>query len=257
MKILLSNDDGILAPGLVALYPVLARLGEVAVVAPESGQSASGHAITVTHPLIINRVHVQERFYGYSVDGRPADCVKIACRELLKGLPDLVVSGINAGANVGVNVIYSGTVAAAVEGAFFGVPAIAFSQQLGEEVDFNQSAELAGRVLDRLVAGGGLAPGRLLNVNFPRITPDRRRPLGVRVVAQSTAVMQDIFERRTDPRGRTYYWIATPEKPVAEDADSDAVALDAGFVTVTPLQFDLTRREHLKELAGWDWGTLS
>jgi 5'-nucleotidase len=283
MKILLSNDDGILAPGLMALYSVLTRFGDVHVVAPESPQSATGHGITVTMPLIVNRVHVhalQEAppgssqgvqagpaktqasgsgsdFYGYSVGGRPADCVKLAIRELTGGLPDLVVSGINAGANVGVNVIYSGTVAAAVEGAFFGLPAIAFSQQVGEEVDFDASAELAGRLLDRLIKLGGLTSGRLLNVNFPKVTPERPRPLGVRVVEQSTAVMQDVFERRQDPRGRTYYWIATPDRPIPEDIVTDATALEAGYVTVTPLQFNLTHRGHQAELGRWDWGDLA
>lgn len=257
MKILLSNDDGILAPGIEALYSALTRFGEVIVVAPETAQSAAGHGITVTMPLIVNRVHVRERFHGYSVGGRPADCVKLAIRELTGGLPDLVVSGINAGANVGVNVIYSGTVAAAVEGAFFGLPAIAFSQQLGEELDMDASAELAGRVLDRLIKLNGLSPGRLLNVNFPKITPERPRPIGVRVVEQSTAVMRDIFERRQDPRGRTYYWIATPDKPVPEDVETDATALDAGYITITPLQFNLTRKDHLAELASWDWSGVS
>lgn len=253
MKILLSNDDGILAPGLEAIYSVLTRFGQVTVAAPESPQSAAGHGITVTMPLIVNRLHVHERFYGYSVGGRPADCVKLAIRELTDGLPDLVVSGINAGANVGVNVIYSGTVAAAVEAAFFGLPAIAFSQQLGEELDLDASAELAGRVLDRLIQLKALTPGRLLNVNFPKITPDRPRPIGIRVVEQSTAVMRDIFERRQDPRGRTYYWIATPDSPIPEDVETDATALDAGYVTITPLQFNLTRRDHMVEMAGWAW----
>lgn len=256
MKILLSNDDGILAPGLAAMHAVLTRFGEVVVVAPESPQSAAGHGITVTMPLIVNRVHVQEKFYGYSVGGRPADCVKLAIRELTGGLPDLVVSGINAGANVGINVIYSGTVAAAVEGAFFALPAIAFSQQVGEEMDFDVSADLAGRVLDRLIKSGGLAPGRLLNVNFPRRGPDHRGPLGVRVVEQSTAVMRDIFEKRQDPRGRTYYWIATPDSPIPESLETDATALEAGYITITPLQFNLTHRAHLGEIANWDWGSL-
>lgn len=252
MNILLSNDDGIFAPGLAALYETLCRFGDVTVVAPESPQSAAGHGITVTQPLMVTRVHVQEKFHGYSVAGRPADCVKLAIRELI-ARPDLVVSGINAGANVGVNVIYSGTVAAATEGAFFGLPAIAFSQQVGEEMDFAWSADLAGRVLAKLIERKALAAGRLLNVNFPRKTPDRHRPLGLRVVEQSTAVMQDVFERRKDPRGRTYYWIATPDQPIAEALETDATAIEAGYATITPLQFNLTRRDHLAELAGWDW----
>ena len=253
MKILLTNDDGILAAGLAAIYPVLANFGDVHVVAPASPQSAAGHGITVTQPLIVSRVHVHEKFYGFSVDGRPADCVKLAIRELTGGLPDLVVSGINAGANVGVNVLYSGTVAAAVEGAFFGLPAIAFSQQLGEELDLDRTAKLAGQMLDQLIRKNALGSGRLLNINFPRLSAGRPAPLGVRVVEQSTATMADTFEKRSDPRGRTYYWIATPDRPIPEPLETDATALEAGYVTITPLQFNLTNRAHLAELAGWQW----
>ncbi len=254
MKILLTNDDGILAPGLVALHGALRAFGDVSVVAPESGQSASGHSITVAHPLIISRVSVQEKFQGWSVDGRPADCVKVACRELLDARPDMVVSGVNSGANVGVNVIYSGTVAAAVEGAFFNIPSIAFSQEMGEEVDFDQSAELAALVLRRLVELDALRPGLLLNVNFPRIRPDRRRPLGLRVVPQSTATLQDRLIRREDPRGRIYFWMDNPERPTLEDEPTDASALEAGYITVTPLMFNLTNRADIADVAGWDWG---
>ncbi|MCG3179390.1 MAG: 5'-nucleotidase SurE [Phycisphaerae bacterium] len=254
MKILLCNDDGILAPGLIALYRVLTRFGQVSVVAPETQQSAAGHSITLHTPLRVSHVRVADLFDGHSVDGRPADCVKLACRALLTELPDLVVSGINAGANVGVNVIYSGTVAAAVEGAFFKLPSIAFSQQMGDAVDFDASADCCGRVLDRLIALEALRPGLLLNVNVPRPTATRPRPLGLRVVGQSTAVMRDSYTTQIGPDGRTYYWISNPEAPDLTGEDSDATALDAGYVTVTPLHFDLTNREALPDVAGWNWG---
>ena len=152
MHLLLTNDDGILAPGLEALYRAVTDLGHVDVVAPDDSQSGVGHAISVLKPLLVRRLHVNNLFHGWSVAGRPADCVKLAMNDLLAERPDLVLSGINAGANTGINVLYSGTIAGAVEAALFGVPAIAFSLELSDELDFAMAGRVARRILDAILA---------------------------------------------------------------------------------------------------------
>src|SRR5438477_9540222 len=156
MLILLTNDDGIMAPGIVAMYRELAQLGEVHVVAPETVQSATGHGITLTSPLLTNRVTVENAFTGTAIDGRPADCVKLAVSQILPRQPDLVVSGINSGANVGINVIYSGTIAAAIEAAFLGLPSIAISLYLRKEIetDYKVAARRAMDVIEQVLAAG-------------------------------------------------------------------------------------------------------
>ncbi len=193
MRILLSNDDGILAPGLAALRSALSDLGEIVVVAPNVQKSAASHAITFGQPLTVQRVEIlgAESFVGMSVDGMPADCVRLALRKLLDERPDLVVSGINAGANVGMHVFYSGTVAAAAEAAIGGIPAVAFSAKLvDEELDFQRIAGYCRWVLDELLSVG-LGPGDLMNVNIPTLTPGG--PKGIRVVPQSTADVEEHY----------------------------------------------------------------
>jgi 5'-nucleotidase len=251
MRILLSNDDGILAPGLAAMRQELATLGEVDVVAPSSPQSAAAHAITVHGPVAVRKVHVQGAFFGYSVDGRPADCVKIAIRELLPDAPDLVVSGINDGANVSINVLYSGTVAAAAEGALLGFPAVAVSLKWGEEKDFNRAARLALPIIRQLLEVG-LTPGQLINVNIPDLTPGD--PLGVRVVPMATRIMEDRFARHTAPDGRDYFWLMgdTFAKAIST-VHSDLDAIEERYISITPLQFDLTQYAQIDKLRAFDW----
>ena len=253
MRILLSNDDGILAPGLAALHAAAADLGEVTVVAPASPQSAAGQAITVLHPLTVQRVHVKGpvEFSGLSVDGSPADCVRLAIRKLLPGPADLVISGINAGANVGMHVFYSGTVAAAAEGAMCGIPAVAFSAAFTSgEFDFPRIGALCRWVLDRLLADG-LAPGELLNVNIPALEPGV--PKGVRVVPQSTAALVENYHRRVDPQGCETYTLREYEFVSAGEAN-DVDCLLEGYITVTPLHVDRTDHGQLKARAGSLWG---
>src|SRR6476661_2390979 len=182
MLILLTNDDGIRAPGLVALYREIKSLGEVHVVAPETAQSATGHGITLDAPLLTQRVTVEDTFTGIAVDGRPADCVKLAMTQLLPRTPDLVISGMNSGANVGINVLYSGTVAAAIEAAFLGAPAIALSLYLRNHIpaDYARTAQLSRRVIEQIL-DSGLRGGQVLSVNLPPLLPDQQ-PAGVRVV---------------------------------------------------------------------------
>src|SRR5690349_3587368 len=205
MRILLTNDDGIYAPGLVAMYRELTKLGEVHVVAPETVQSASGHGITVDTPLLTSRVTVQDTFTGVSVAGRPADCVKLAVAKILPRMPDLVVSGINSGANVGINVIYSGTVAAAIEAAFLGLPAVALSLYLRNEVptDYARAAVMSRGLIDQMLKAG-LRGGQVVSVNLPAVQPGEP-PTGIKVVRQCTRPWVDTYEQRQDPRGRDYF----------------------------------------------------
>src|SRR3954453_12493927 len=205
MLILLTNDDGIYAPGLGAAYHELVRMGEVHVVAPETVQSATGHGITIATPLLTQRVTVEETFTGVGVDGRPADCVKLAVAKILPRKPDLVISGINSGANVGINVIYSGTVAAAIEAAFLGLPSIALSLYLRNEipVDYARTAQLSMAVI-RQVLEAGLKGGQVVSVNLPPLRNDQS-PTGVKVVRQCTNAWIDTYEERKNPRGQSYY----------------------------------------------------
>lgn len=255
MLILLTNDDGIRAPGLVAIHRELTSLGEVHVVAPETVQSATGHGITLSTPLLTQRVTVEETFTGTAVDGRPADCVKLAVSRILPRRPDLVISGINAGANVGINVIYSGTVAAAIEAAFLGLPSIALSLYLRNEipVDFARTAGLAIKVIRQILAAG-LKGGQVVSVNLPPLQKDQS-PTGVKVVRQCTNAWEDEYEERTDPRGRPYYWNTTVFRLGSTDQDTDVAALRDGYITITPLQFDLTHYPMLREWKDREWTT--
>jgi 5'-nucleotidase len=253
MRILLTNDDGIYAPGLQALRRELQGLGEVTVVAPATEQSAVGHSITLLTPLLVNEVFdEQNRRLGWAVEGRPADCVKLALTELLKMRPDVVVSGVNAGSNAGINVIYSGTVAAAIEGAFFDITSFAVSLEYNQPVrlNFPRAAELGRRVIEQVLARQP-QPGTLFNINIPSL--DRGEPSGVRVVPQGLLRYRESYDRRSDPRGRTYFW-STPELHCPEHAeDTDVTGLAEQFITVTPLKFDLTHAALLEQMRNWDW----
>jgi 5'-nucleotidase len=253
MLILLTNDDGIRAPGLVAMYCELTQLGEVYVVAPETVQSATGHGITLSTPLMTSRVTVEDAFTGTAVDGRPADCVKLAVANLLPRPPDLVISGINSGANVGINVIYSGTVAAAIEAAFLGLPSIAISLYLRHEIPLNypHTARIAIQLVRQIIATG-LHGGEVVSVNIPPLRPPEL-PTGVKVVRQCTNTWIDTYEERKDPRGRSYFWNNTVFTLGDTDQDTDVAALRDGYVTITPLQFDLTHYPMLREWREREW----
>lgn len=250
MRILLTNDDGILAPGIEALYRAVANLGEVEVVAPETPQSAVGHAISVLTPMTAHRVHVKNTFEGWGVDGRPADCVKLGILELLEQRPDFVISGINAGVNTGINILYSGTVAGAAEGAFFGVPSLAVSLELSEKLDFERAGRITRQVFQRYAAADP-PPGTCLNVNIPAL--DAGWPLGIRVCPQGVVPMNDKYHKQSDPRGRAVYWLdgAMPEAGSCPDTDLEAVL--ERYVAITPLQFDVTDHRLLPEVEQWGW----
>jgi 5'-nucleotidase len=250
MLTLLTNDDGIFAPGLAAMDRVLRGLGEVCVVAPSTEQSGVGHAITFLTPLTAKQVHAGERCRGWAVDGSPADAVKLGISEFCPRRPDLVVSGINSGLNAGINVLYSGTVAAAIEGAFFGITSIAVSLEWDDNADYDRAAAIAGDVIRALLARRPAA-GSLFNLNIPTRAL-RGRP-ELRVVPMSVARYGEAFERRVDPRGRAYYWATNEPPPPPSPTESDVTALAAGAVTLTPLDYDLTHRGGLDALAEGPW----
>jgi 5'-nucleotidase len=256
VHILLTNDDGILAPGLAALYRELTALGRVSVVAPDTVQSASGHGITVREPLVARRIHAHNLFLGWAVAGRPADCVKLAVAELLETRPDLVVSGINDGANVAVNVLYSGTVAAAAEGAILGIPAVAVSLEWGDELDFAGAARIAGKLVGHFAGAvqAGQAPCPLLNINVPDLTGGP--PRGLSVVPQAVLRVRDQYERHAEATDDPAYSL----KGWFDDfgpMDFDLGALRAGHVVLTPLHFDMTDHERLAAVRACPWPDVS
>lgn len=253
MRILLTNDDGIQAPGLRALRAELRKIGDVVVVAPATEQSAVGHSITLATPLIVQQVVDDDMtFLGWAVEGRPADCVKLALLELLPEPPDLIVSGLNAGSNAGINVLYSGTVAAAIEGSFFRQTSIACSQEYTKPAppDFVAGAARARSIIEQILARKP-ERGSLFNVNIP--SPERGPIKGIRVVPQNSTPYTEKFDRRIDPRGRVYFW-STPEFGCPDPhPDTDHTAMSEGYITVTPLQFDLTHARQLAEMNDWKW----
>lgn len=245
IRFLLTNDDGIYARGLSALYQELSKDAECLVVAPEVEQSAVGHAITIARPLMVRKDRKNGNFLGYAVAGTPADCVKIGICELAGGPVDLVVSGINHGANVGINVLYSGTVSAATEAAIQGVPSMAISLDTREEADFTAAARFARKMAAFILENP--LPHVALNVNVPAIPEEEIR--GVVVAKQGRERLMESFDKRIDPRENTCYWLAgETELPVHEDDESDGSALKRGMITITPLCYDLTRHDLLDGL---------
>jgi 5'-nucleotidase len=238
MRILLTNDDGIYARGLSSLYEELSQEAECLIVAPETEQSAVGHAITISRPLMVRRAMKNGSFLGYAVLGTPADCVKIGIKELAEKPVDLVVSGINRGSNAGINVIYSGTVSAATEALILGIPAIAISLDTHKEADFTYAAKFARKMV-RLIINNPIIKSSAINVNIPCLPAEQIK--GVCVVRQGKTNIIETFEKRVDPRENTYYWISAGSASASDAGDTDVASLAAGFITITPLQYDLTR----------------
>jgi 5'-nucleotidase len=249
MQILLTNDDGIFAPGLSAIYPHLKKMGDVTVAAPADVKSGAGHSITIHQPLECEEVDVNGLFKGYSVKGSPADCVKLALMELTKKPIDIVISGINDGANVGVNVYYSGTVAAAMEAAFYNIPSVALSLAMEETPDFTSAAKYCVETLKKLLP---VNPGDVMNVNIPRLSMGK--PKSVKVVPQSTQGFHDHYIRRKSEQGQIVYMLAGG-KHNDEQANeiTDTIALYDGYITVTALHYDMTDHQRTNKLKLIKW----
>ena len=245
MRVLLTNDDGIHAVGLRAIYDALRKAGHIVeVVAPMSEQSAVGHSITILSPLRVKLVQ-EKGFAGHGVYGTPTDCVKLGISELMAEAPDIVVSGINAGANVGPDILYSGTVAAATEAAHLGFPALAVSHDSFQPADLEQHAEYAVTVMER-IPWAELPPRRVMNLNLPD------RPVaafqGLSLCRQTSAIWQDWYDRREDPRGRAYWWLQGAIPPDKVTPGSDKGLLTDGWATLTPLKFEFTDLPTLETL---------
>ncbi len=251
MRILVTNDDGITSPGLHALYHSLSQLGETVAVAPDAERSSVGHAITTLLPLRVKEFSLGGRKIGYATNGTPADCVKLALGGVLgEGTrPDLVVSGINLGPNTATNVIYSGTVSAATEARILGIPSIAVSLAAFVEPRWEVAAEIARKVA-KLVLVNGLPEKVLLNVNVPNLS--RTEIKGVKVTRQGDSNYQEAFKVGEDPRRQPYYWLAGTYEMKDTADDTDAWSVANGWVSITPITFDLTARDHLQSLAEWD-----
>ncbi|MGB8226383.1 MAG: 5'/3'-nucleotidase SurE [Sedimentisphaerales bacterium] len=243
----MTNDDGIQAPGIAAAYKELIKLGNVTVVAPSDRMSGAGHSITVFEPLACEKVEIENQFSGYSVSGSPADCVKLAIMELCPQKPDVVISGINNGANVGINVYYSGTVAAAMEAAFYRIPAIALSCAHEEEMDFNIAAKYCVEVINKI---GMHSLSGVININIPRLSAGK--PKGIKIVPQSTMGFEEYFVKNKNDTGQMLYQLAGGDYRDT-NIPSDTLVLADGFITVTALGFDMTDYKNMEKLHQVKW----
>lgn len=247
--ILVTNDDGITAPGIKALVEVVRPLGKVVVVAPDSPQSGMGHAVTITRPIRLEKLEMFEGIESYQCSGTPADCVKLAVDQVLHHKPDLVVSGINHGSNASINVLYSGTMSAAIEGAIEGIPAIGFSlTDYARDANFQPGLSFMKQIIERVIVKG-LPEGVLLNVNIP--TPEDGIK-GIKVCRQAKAKWEENFAEREDPHGRPYYWMVGIFKDYDGAVDTDLTALNEGYISVVPTLFDLTAHQFMAELKSWN-----
>lgn len=250
--ILIANDDGINAPGIRTLIKLMNTLGDVCVVAPDSPQSGMGHAITINDTLYCEEIKVakDEPQKEYSCSGTPVDCVKIAVNEILKRKPDLCVSGINHGSNSSINVIYSGTMSAAVEAGTQGIPSIGFSLlDYSLDADFKPSEKYITQIVEQCL-DNGLPKGVVLNVNIPKLSEKNIK--GIKVCRQANGHWAEEFDKRTNPLGRDYYWLTGEFINEDKGEDTDEWALQNGFISVVPVQFDLTAHHAIKNINNWN-----
>ena len=249
--ILVTNDDGITAPGLRALVDAMQQIGEVVVVAPDSPQSGMGHAITIGKPLRLEKVAFHGEFLGYQCSGTPVDCVKLAVNKILHRKPDLCVSGINHGSNSSINVIYSGTMSAAMEGAIEGIPSVGFSlNNYSMEANFTACQHYA-KIVARNILSSGLPVNTLLNVNFPDLSLKKIK--GLKLCRQALAKWEEEFDERKDPRGRPYFWLTGKFRNYDKGEDTDEWALKNGYVSVVPVSFDFTAHHAFQFLNKMKW----
>ena len=249
--ILVTNDDGISAPGIRALISVMEELGEVVVVAPDSPQSAMGHAITINNTLHLNKISKENStVLEYSCSGTPVDCVKMAVNEILKRKPDLCVSGVNHGSNSSINVIYSGTMSAAVEAGIEGIPAIGFSLlDYSWNADFETIKPILKKIAEQVLKNG-MVEGTVLNVNLPKLPFKDIR--GIKICRQAKAMWQEKFDKRVTPFGKEYYWLSGEFINMDKGEDTDEWALANNYVSIVPVQFDLTAHHAIANLNTWE-----
>ncbi len=256
MHILVTNDDGVTAPGLLALAQEMRKLGKVSILAPDRNWSASGHVKTLDRPLRVKEVVLADNSPAWAADGAPSDCVALAINGFLDEKIDLVVSGINPYANLGYDVTYSGTVTCAMEAVIWGVPAVAMSVDSPSDhlgvVDYGPAARVAHRVAQS-VAQYGLPEHLLLNVNVPYVPEGEIK--GIQVTRQGLRVYHDKVDRRLDPRNRPYYWVIGALPTSIPERGTDVGALAEGYVSVTPIQLDLTAYQAMPDLNAWTWGS--
>ncbi len=249
MKLLLSNDDGIYADGLKALHAQFTHRWSTIVVAPDRERSAISHAITLAKPIRSHKIAWLNGDAAYAVSGTPADCIKLAMMELLTERPDLMISGINPGANTGINVNYSGTLAAAREATLYGIPALAISIMGKQPRFYDQTAQFVEDLAHTIVSQG-LAAGTFLNVNVPDLPMDRIK--GVQISRQNIQPLKEQMERRVDPRQRPYFWHVVQPGGMPAESDSDVAAISADFISITPIKCDATDYQSIQSLKSWD-----
>ena len=249
--ILITNDDGITAPGILALIEVMSEIGDVLVVAPDKPQSAMGHAITINNTIYLNKISKENAsITQYSCSGTPVDCVKIAVHEILKRKPDLCVSGINHGTNSSINVIYSGTMSAAVEAGIEGIPAIGFSLlDFAWDANFEDVKSFVKKITLKVLEKG-LPEGVILNVNLPKLKEHEIK--GIKICRQAKAQWVEKFDKRKTPQGKDYYWLTGDFVNQDKGEDTDDWALENGYVSVVPVQFDMTAHHTIQQLNNWN-----
>lgn len=250
LRILISNDDGIHSLGIYQLANSLSSIGKVIVVAPESERSASGHSITMHKPLRSKSVD----FFGkdieaWCINGTPSDCIKFALQSLLKEKPNLIVSGINHGSNLGTDVLYSGTVSAAVEGAINGIPSIALSLCCHDNCDFKPYAKISS-ILCKQLYDNGIEKGIVININFPYIPKEELK--GIRITSLGVRRYRNCFVERKDPRGKSYYWLAGELEDEENSEDTDVNSINNKYISITPIKIDLTSHEMINKMREWE-----
>jgi 5'-nucleotidase len=248
--ILVTNDDGIHAPGLRFLIETIRPLGDILIVAPDKPQSAMGHAVTIQVPLRMHMHAEKPGYREYSCNGTPADCVKLAEKVIIRGKPDLIVSGINHGSNASINVLYSGTMAAVIEGAMENVPSIGFSlNDYSPSANFSHCAKIITSVALKVLKSG-LPDGVCLNVNIPALNGSPMK--GIKVTKQAKAFWNENFDERKDPHKRDYYWLKGEFVNLETDNDNDHWAINNNYVSIVPIQIDLTAYQMIDTIKGWD-----
>ena len=248
-SILITNDDGIYAPGILQLYKSLKNLGQITVVAPLIEKSAVGHAITISDPLRVVEVERDGTFFGFAINGTPADCVKLGVQCIVENKPDIVVSGINLGPNTATNIIYSGTVSAAAEAIIMGIPAMAVSLTSFTSHEFTYAGKIANQLTQEILKNG-LPKETLLNVNVPAVL--EKEINDIIVTRQGKGRYQEAFDKRIDPNNRTYYWLTGKKMLLDKDKDVDDLAVMHNNVSITPIHYDLTNYKFLEDLNKWN-----